>query len=146
MKSVSKAKLGWILGVLFCCQVISVNEVHAEPASVVQFEIGTGVPPECTQITMASVTAISCPTIQYIFNTLDLLNNGFGGALNHFAGAGFSGFSENSDLSRSEETDHISALILIKRLSIAQVEIWRVEGSETDEDVVDFSVLFSLQI
>ena len=46
----------------------------------------------------------------------------------------------------SEETEHKGALITIKRINGGTVEIWRVEGSETDEDLVDFTVLFSLVI
>ena len=95
---------------------------------------------------MVSVTAISCPSLQYIFNTKDLLNNGMAGATNMLDSFDLTGFDQNFGLTRSQESLHPNALIAIKRINAGMAEIWRIEGDESDTKRVTFKPLFRLQL
>ena len=92
---------------------------------------------------MHSVTAMFCPELTKIYNTQEILDKGISGARDEltfnpeFKGATIS--------SKSRETSHLDAMILVMQEDVFEAEFWRIESDPVNKYETLYSLLFSLR-
>ena len=110
-----------------------------------QFEISKTVPEDCTELGVYSVTGLFCPTLKHLYHTGELLDNGLDRAKDLLEERPL--FLDAINDTRGRETAHPDTMILVlDSLTDMEAQVWRIEGFDTQDYQVEFTLLFTIPI
>ena len=133
--------------VLYFAALIGVSRaIHDELTDgSLQFEISKTVPENCKELGVYSVTGLFCPELKHLYHTGELLNNGLDGAKDLLEERPL--FIDAINHTRGRETAHPDTMILVlDSLIDMEAQVWRIEGSDTQDYEVEFTLLFTIPI